>query len=163
MEGKKVMIAIDGSDCSNFAVEWAVSNLRPVLDSGAEIILFTAVSTDYSGVAAASYGTAHYTNPVLVALDLVATNQEKQEELAIAILNKAKNVCANYGIDAETVYESGSPKEEICEAVDKYQVQLLVLGSHGKGTIQRAFLGSVSNYCVNNAKCPVMVVRKPPA
>lgn len=30
----------------------------------------------------------------------------------------------------------------------------------GLGTWDRALLGSVSNYCVHNAKCPVLVVRK---
>lgn len=144
------MIAIDDGDCSLFAVEWAVSNLKPVILSGAELILFTAISNDYSG------GNAR-------TLDLIATIQEKQENFAIALLDRAKNLCAQCGVDSETVYEFGSPKEEICDAVDKYKIQLLVLGSHGKGSIRRAFLGSVSNYCVNNAKCPVMVVRGPPS
>ncbi|KAF8033070.1 hypothetical protein BT93_D1842 [Corymbia citriodora subsp. variegata] len=55
----------------------------------------------------------------------------------------------------------GEPKEAICEAAEKLDVQLLILGSHSRGAVQRAFLGSVSDYCVHNAKCPVLVVRKP--
>ncbi|MBA0842521.1 hypothetical protein Goarm_002341 [Gossypium armourianum] len=53
--------------------------------------------------------------------------------------------------------EVGDPKEKICEAVEKLNIELLILGSHGRGAIQRAFLGSVSNHCVHNAKCPVLV------
>ncbi|OEL36594.1 hypothetical protein BAE44_0002388, partial [Dichanthelium oligosanthes] len=44
--------------------------------------------------------------------------------------------------------ESGDPRDVICDAADKLGVDLLVMGSHGYGFIQRAFLGSVSNHCV---------------
>lgn len=40
-------------------------------------------------------------------------------------------------ITAETVTEVGDPKELICEAVEKSNVQLLVLGSHSHGALQR--------------------------
>ncbi|KAL5989461.1 hypothetical protein ACLOJK_010353 [Asimina triloba] len=57
----------------------------------------------------------------------------------------------------ETVTEVGDPREVICEAVEKLNVDLLILGSDGRTAIQRAFLGSVSNYCVQNGKCPVLI------
>ncbi|RVX12514.1 hypothetical protein CK203_011816 [Vitis vinifera] len=62
---------------------------------------------------------------------------------------------------AETITEVGDPKEAICKAVEKLNIQFLVLDSHGRGAFGRAFLGSVSNYWSHNAKCPVLVVRKP--
>lgn len=40
-------------------------------------------------------------------------------------------------ISAEAMTEVGEPKEAICEAVKKHDIQLLVLGSHGRGAIQR--------------------------
>ncbi|MFS8021877.1 putative universal stress protein A family [Helianthus anomalus] len=63
-------------------------------------------------------------------------------------------------ITAETMTEVGDPKELICEGVEKLKVQLLVLGSSSRGFLKRAFLGSVSNHCVQNVKCPVLVVKK---
>nr|GEV71824.1 reverse transcriptase domain-containing protein [Tanacetum cinerariifolium] len=56
--------------------------------------------------------------------------------------------------------EIGDPKELICDAVEKSNVQLLVLGSHSRGAITRVFLGSVSNHCVQNVKCPVLVTSR---
>jgi nucleotide-binding universal stress UspA family protein len=43
------------------------------------------------------------------------------------------------------------------------QAQLLVVGSRGLGALQRALLGSVSQYALERADCPVMVVHGVPA
>lgn len=38
---------------------------------------------------------------------------------------------------AETMTEAGDPKNVICEEVEKHKIQLLIVGSNGRGTIQR--------------------------
>jgi nucleotide-binding universal stress UspA family protein len=38
--------------------------------------------------------------------------------------------------------------------------QLLVVGSHGHGDLVGRLIGSVSQYCVTHARCPVVVVPK---
>ena len=40
--------------------------------------------------------------------------------------------------------EVGDPKEKICEAVEKLNIELLILGSRGRGAIQR-LVHSVNN------------------
>lgn len=40
-------------------------------------------------------------------------------------------------IDAETISEPGDPKEIICDYAEKYNVQLLVVGSRGYNAIKR--------------------------
>ncbi|MCD7473126.1 hypothetical protein HAX54_014752 [Datura stramonium] len=148
-EKKKVMVAIDESECSLYALEWALQNLNQSL-LNAEVVLFTAQPiADYSYIYASSFGV---TSP-----ELMANVQENQRKVANALLKKAKDVCTQHAIDAETVTQVGDPKATICEAAEKLHVNLLVVGSNNKGALQRAFLGSVSNYCVHNAKCPVLV------
>lgn len=44
----------------------------------------------------------------------------------------------------------------LCEAAE--DAQLLVLGSHRRGLVQEALLGSVSHYCTRHATCPVVIV-----
>ena len=39
----------------------------------------------------------------------------------------------------------------------------LVVGAHGQGEFPGMHLGSVSNFCVNHAECPVIVVHAPAA
>lgn len=43
-------------------------------------------------------------------------------------------------ISAETITEAGDPKETICEAVEKLKIELLVMGSHSRGALQRLLL-----------------------
>jgi nucleotide-binding universal stress UspA family protein len=42
---------------------------------------------------------------------------------------------------------------------EELEVGLIVIGSRGRGGIQRALMGSVSDSVVRHAHCPVMVVR----
>ncbi|XP_024193719.1 universal stress protein A-like protein isoform X1 [Rosa chinensis] len=152
---KKVMVAIDESELSHYALEWTLENLGNTIHNS-ELLVFTAQPTTID------FG---YTNNVLDPFcftpELVAAIQENYKKVALVLLDKAKDICANHGVVAETVTEVGDPKKAICEAVEKFNIEFLVLGSHGRGTVQRAFLGSVSNYCVHNAGCTVLVVRKP--
>ncbi|KAL6190330.1 hypothetical protein ACLB2K_036728 [Fragaria x ananassa] len=126
---QKVMVAIDESELSRYALEWTLENLGNTIHNS-ELLVFTAqpITIDF-------------------APELVAALQETTRRL--------------HWIVARTVTEIGDPKKAICEAVEKFNIELLVLGSHGRGLVQRAFLGSVSNYCIHNTRCTVLVVRKP--
>ncbi|GLU04728.1 hypothetical protein SLE2022_218630 [Rubroshorea leprosula] len=149
---KKVMVAVDESDCSYYALQWALENLANTISDSQLIIFHSSNPIGYASLAAATYGAPPP--------GLIANIEENQRKLTSALLDKAKDVCAKHGVVAETIAEIGDPKEKICEAVEKLSIQFLVLGSHGRGAIKRAFLGSVSNYCVHNVKCPVLVVKK---
>ncbi|KAJ7975338.1 Universal stress protein A [Quillaja saponaria] len=55
----------------------------------------------------------------------------------------------------------GEARNVLCDAVDKHQASILVVGSHGYGVIKRAVLGSVTDYCAHHVHCTVMIVKKP--
>jgi len=53
----------------------------------------------------------------------------------------------------------GDPAESIVDAARSERADVLVVGSHGRGTLGRALIGSVSDQVVRHAPCPVLVVR----
>ncbi|KAK4282725.1 hypothetical protein QN277_014069 [Acacia crassicarpa] len=77
-------------------------------------------------------------------------------------MEKAKKLCMNLQqVKVETRVEKGDPRDVICGMAEKLGMDVVVLGSHGHGLIKRALLGSVSNHCAQNVKCPVLIVKKP--
>ena len=62
------------------------------------------------------------------------------------------------GVKPHSAVIKGDPGYSIVNAIDEHHCDLVIMGSRGLGPIQRFLLGSVSNYVVNHAKCPVMIV-----
>jgi nucleotide-binding universal stress UspA family protein len=60
----------------------------------------------------------------------------------------------------ETAIAEGRPSVEIVAYAAEHAVDLIVMGTHGRGTLGRAFLGSVADNVIRQAACPVMVVRR---
>jgi universal stress protein A len=63
------------------------------------------------------------------------------------------------GIDVSFLVWTGDPGDQIVSAAEAERVDMIVVGSHGRGTVGRLLLGSVSEHVVRNAGCPVLVVR----
>jgi nucleotide-binding universal stress UspA family protein len=55
----------------------------------------------------------------------------------------------------------GVPHEEIVKAAGEEQAAYIVIGTHGRGGLERFMLGSVADRVVRTAGCPVVTVRSP--
>ena len=94
----------------------------------------------------------------------VPYEQEKlseQMEIARAALEGATARAGELGVEAESEILEGDPAEQILGLARSRDVDLVVVGSRGRGPISAALLGSVSRAVVNGADRPVLVVRKP--
>ncbi|CAH2063682.1 unnamed protein product [Thlaspi arvense] len=158
----KVMIAIDESKNSLYALEWAVDHLRDVLraepenDQEGGLLTLLHVHPPHLQYIYPSGGTA----TAVYATDSVAESMRKaREESTTKLFTRGLEICRGKMVKTETMILEGDPKEMICQAVEQTHVDLLVVGSRGLGMIKRAFLGSVSDYCAQHAKCPILIVR----
>jgi nucleotide-binding universal stress UspA family protein len=57
------------------------------------------------------------------------------------------------------IWDGESAGEAILEAAAAEAADMIVVGTHGRGPIERLFLGSVSEHVIRNADVPVLVVR----
>ncbi len=62
-------------------------------------------------------------------------------------------------VDATPIVETGEPGPTICDVAARVGADVVVLGSHGHGWLQRVLLGSVSHHVLQHAPCPVLVMR----
>jgi nucleotide-binding universal stress UspA family protein len=63
------------------------------------------------------------------------------------------------GVEVSFLVWTGDPGDMIVEAAEAERVDMVLVGSHGRGAVGRFFLGSVSEHVVRHAPCPVLVVR----
>lgn len=158
MEGdRRVGVAVDFSDCSKKALKWAVDNvirkgdhliLVCILPEGnyetGEMQLWEVTGSPFIPlveICDADSMRKYAVKPDIETLDIL-TAAAKQKEFVVLM----------------KIYW-GDPREKICEAIDNIPLSCLVIGNRGLGKIKRALLGSVSNHVVNNASCPVTVVK----
>ncbi|MFJ8076490.1 universal stress protein [Streptomyces sp. NPDC096176] len=64
------------------------------------------------------------------------------------------------GLTVETRRLSGRPAAALAEEASKEDVELLVLGSRGLGTVSGVLMGSVGMAAVGSARAPVVLVRE---
>ena len=65
------------------------------------------------------------------------------------------------GLSARSALRTGVPYEEIVALARDERADLIVIGTHGRGGIDRALLGSVADRVVRLAPCPVLTLREP--
>ncbi len=65
------------------------------------------------------------------------------------------------GIKVQPYLRVGYPFDEIVLMANHFNVDLIVIGSHGRGAISRLLLGSTAERVIEHALCPVLVVKGP--
>jgi len=148
----KILLAIDGSPCSDAAVE-EVSR-RPWPD-GSSIKVLTAFELPVPPTPEGWALPANYFEEMDVAL-----RKQSQNIVDGAIATLKAKLPKSISIDAQIL--PGSPRAAILDEAENWGADLIVVGSHGYRAWQRFLLGSVSQSVVSHAKCSVEVVRCSP-
>lgn len=137
---RRIVVAVDGSPASEAAIAWAAKQAEL---TGAELQAVTAWQ-----IPALAYGSVLFP----AESDLERASAETLEESLDKVLGKDR-------AKVSTRVIQGPAALVLVEAAKG--ADLLVMGSRGHGAFAGMLLGSVSDYCVARAPCPVVVVRDP--
>ncbi|MEO7309133.1 MAG: universal stress protein [Chitinophagaceae bacterium] len=146
----KILLATDGSAYNNQAIkEFAGRLFAP--DTELRIISAFMNSTIVMSTAAPMGGLAGYYEEID---NMAKKSAEDAVTSAADILQKM-----HPSLKITTSVINGSPKHVILKEAEAFGANLIVVGSHGLGAIERFLLGSVSQAVALHAKCSVEIVR----
>ncbi|KAI8338093.1 hypothetical protein BC941DRAFT_452105 [Chlamydoabsidia padenii] len=142
-----IVISIDSSS-ANYILEWALANfLQPHKDM---VVLINVRKID------ASIGS--YVHPTRIVEEFDPQNKASRNA-SIALLKEYIQWFRQRQIACQAFALAGDPKEEIIRKVKEIRADVLLMGSRNLGPVKRAFVGSVSDYCVHHCPCAVVVAR----
>lgn len=145
-------MATDGSEQSEAAVAEIV---RQHLPDGSEVRVVSVVEPAYLTGSYAGEGM-----DINVYLEIEKMENERSNAAVEKAATDLRAGDESRKLNVTTKVLSGSPKHEILAEAEAYGADLIVLGSHGYGTIDRFLLGSVSQAVALHAKCSVEIVRR---
>lgn len=138
---KKVLVPIDGSEQANEALIEAAEIAKRY---GAQLIVTTVVD-DYLQITSPEQAQAIY---------------EFTRKAGTEIVEKAIESIKDSELEkVEGHVLKGDPRHSIVDYAKEENVDLVVIGSTGKGAIERVLLGSVSEFVVRHSHCDVLVLR----
>ncbi|KAJ1496964.1 hypothetical protein HMI54_014006 [Coelomomyces lativittatus] len=82
---------------------------------------------------------------------------EQAKKESHALLHQLAYMLRGWSVVAYAI--RGDPRTEVIRKAQESQVNVILVGSRGRGFLQRTMLGSFSDYLVHHAPCPVLVVR----
>lgn len=149
----KIPLAIDASELSDEAVD-EVARQHSLGDSEVRVI---------SVVEPAYFPQTFSGEPLNLALyaEIEQTGRERAREAIEKAATKLRTDAAGRQFKVTAEVLSGSPKRMILEEAEAFGADLIIVGSHGHGMVERFLLGSVSQAVALHAKCSVEIVRRP--
>jgi universal stress protein A len=97
-----------------------------------------------------------------IPIESLVNNVQLDEELetsAFQELDALKNELLSEGLQVESLVDIGIPSDVILDQAAKRDVNLIIMGSHGKKGMSRLILGSVAETVMRKAGCPVLIVK----
>jgi universal stress protein A len=140
---RRVLLATDLSHASDVATEWAFDLAHRV---GASLVVLSVIDPSELRLPGGRF---------LARVDQV---RARRETAAQELVQRGRRS----GVNVTFLVWDGDPAESIVAAAASEGADMVLVGSHGRGAIGRLLLGSVSEYVVRNAPCPVLVARTPP-
>lgn len=143
---RKIILATDFSEASQGAVRYAVWMAQSLK---AELKLLHVFEPSGWMVPSPYYFTPGFEQWVDVSLDNI--RQQGKESL--------KALAETLDMQVETIFVEGRIGKEIVRTAAEHNVDLLILGTHGYTGWNHLTLGSIAEFVVRHASCPVLTVK----
>lgn len=144
MEGfNKILLAYDGSEQGRVALKRAL----PLLADGVEVHLLAVVPLTNAVAAAEGF----YTEAMY----------EAERERVQAVLDEGVRLLGERGIEATGHLRAGQPAHQISELASRLGADLVVVGHHRRGPLQRWWQGSVGASLLDRLECSLLVAQEP--
>jgi nucleotide-binding universal stress UspA family protein len=147
---KRIICAIDFSDCSMHALNYAMS-LTQEADAHLTVMHVIELPPDvprevHETVLAGPRNLREY---------LALAEEDARARLKEAIPDSVRAYCT-----VDTVQPTGKPYREILRVAEEQTADLIVIGIHGRGPVDRLLFGSTAEHLVRQASCPVLTLRR---
>jgi len=143
----QVVCCTDGSELSVNAIRRGLAALG---ESPADIVLVMSVpEPDPTMVTGAGFA-----GPVM---SVEQFDQERRHAVAAGEVILAEAAAGLGRPEVATKVLTGLPGQSVCQYADDEGARLIIVGTRGRGGFIRAMMGSVSDYIVRHAPCPVLV------
>lgn len=83
---------------------------------------------------------------------------EGPDEAVREYMQAAQKKAANAGATVHSIIETGRADEMVLDVADRYDCNTIIVGRSNRSSLDRFFLGSVSDYVAKNAGCTVILV-----
>jgi nucleotide-binding universal stress UspA family protein len=143
---QKIILATDFSEASREAVRYARWITRSL---AADLKILHVFEPSGWMVPSPYYYTPGFEEWVQASIE--QTRQKGKEAL--------EALAESFGINAETIFIEGDTGKEIIQAAVRHNTDLLILGTHGYTGWNHLSLGSIAEYVVRHAPCPVLTIR----
>ncbi|HEX8142324.1 MAG TPA: universal stress protein [Pyrinomonadaceae bacterium] len=160
-ERKKVLIAYDGSAYADAALD---DLRRAGLPREAEALIVTVsdglvrTSSSVAEVAGIALTSRRVTSAIAVAKDQAARLLAEAMGFATEASRRVRSYFPGWEVRTEVL--EGSPSRELLRKAERWQPDLVVVGSQGRSALGRFFLGSVSKKLATESRSAVRVVRR---
>jgi len=143
----RVLIPTDGSDPARSAVEMALG-LAETHRATLHILFIVDQPTSVSGMGEGFSGLDGLLNAL----------EERGQETTEAVVERAKD----RDIETTTAVRRGNPHDDILAYANDHEIDVIVMGTHGRTGVKRALLGSVTEDVVRHSEIPVLTVHREP-
>lgn len=141
-----ILISMDGSRFADYALDWYMKNIHK---PDYKVIICNCF--EYHLVPAMPMGVG--------SAEIVTRMMEEEKQKNSKYLESLAETMKKLGLHGKVKQVQGDARHEILRVAQEENVNMIVMGTRGMGTVRRTLLGSVSDHVLHHAHVPVLICR----